>query len=886
MTVPLSLIRSHTPTTLTKCYSLEDGELHKKTAAQMTAGEITRVQVDSAAQFAVVLQQLEHNQALCYGVTEHDSVKVYSRKEYERRGEPADAITRTKDHFSWSDGPGILFLDYDPDDSKALPHNELMAILTAVVPELDDSARVWWASSSSLIYNEQEQLAGIKGQRVYVLVADAADIPRAGEVLFKRLWLAGQGYYTVSRSGAALERTIVDNSVWQTNRLDFAAGARCTPPLEQRRGNPAVYDGGLLDTVHALPDLTPEEEAQIKAEKDKALAKVKDEIAVARQTYIEQVAARLVEHSGQESTPEALEQARRTVSRAAQQRVLTGDFVLTLADQTEVTVGEVLDNPSEYHGWQTLDPLEPEYDDYKVVGKLFLIGGRPNLYSFAHGGRNFRLIRQPRRIEHEQGDMAGTTRKTLDYLRNLPDVFDKGSALAHVRDGQARTMDIHELAFWLGGVAQYYRSTANGEKNIDPPPQTLNQLLAIGDGRHLRPLRAVVSAPVIDTDGRVLERVGYDAKTQLYLDMPAEPPPVPAFVGEDDVEAALETLMAPFRDFATATALDKGVLLAAILTAVQRFALPTAPAIGVDAPVQGTGKTYLSKCLCMLGTGAEPAAAPPTDTRNDEEVRKRLFAAALKGETVLFLDNIVGTFRSPATAALLTSPTITDRVLGKSEQLTVPSRMLLLFTGNNLTLAGDMPRRVLKCRLDAKLENPAARHFNHSPLDYIRRHRQELVQAALTIIRGYLQSVEYLFLGGAVPDESTASFEDWDTLVRQPVAWLTQRHADIEDPGEALKSAVAEDPEVEMLAELLKNIEAVMGNGGFKARQLCSVPATPGDDAQALQESLNDVLPGPITSRAVGIALRYRLGRIAGGRRLAKRGRGSKNAALYRVEQV
>ena len=53
-------------------------------------------------------------------------------------------------------------------------------------------------------------------------------------------------------------------------------------------------------------------------------------------------------------------------------------------------------------------------------------------------------------------------------------------------------------------------------------------------------------------------------------------------------------------------AVDRGVHLAALLTAAIRPTLPTAPGIGYDAPVQASGKTLLAKCAGALATGALP----------------------------------------------------------------------------------------------------------------------------------------------------------------------------------------------------------------------------------------------------------------------------------------
>jgi hypothetical protein len=103
-------------------------------------------------------------------------------------------------------------------------------------------------------------------------------------------------------------------------------------------------------------------------------------------------------------------------------------------------------------------------------------------------------------------------------------------------------------------------------------------------------------------------------------------------------------------------------------------------------------------------------------------------------------DNVVGTFDSASMAAALTSANYTDRVLGKSECVLVPNKAILLMTGNNLTLAGDMARRVLVCRIDPRTDQPFAREFDLDPLAHTLAHRQEMVAAALTIIRGWLTS--------------------------------------------------------------------------------------------------------------------------------------------------
>ena len=148
-------------------------------------------------------------------------------------------------------------LDHDPDE-VALSREDLVALIRSAAPGLAGSAMLWWPSASSHICDAEtgRDLTGLRGQRIYLMVSEAADVPRAGAALVDRFWAAGQGRIVVSVAGAALERCPIDSSVWQPERLDFAAGACCGMGLVQRRGEPLLIPGGceIVDTRVALPD--------------------------------------------------------------------------------------------------------------------------------------------------------------------------------------------------------------------------------------------------------------------------------------------------------------------------------------------------------------------------------------------------------------------------------------------------------------------------------------------------------------------------------------------------------------------------------------------------------------------------------------------------------
>ena len=504
--------------------------------------------------------------------------------------------------------------------------------------------------------------------------------------------------------------------------------------------------------------------------------------------------------------------------------------------------------------------------------------GLGTLFKLAADGGWVRPKRYKRqRIEHFSGSTQVTTDKVLEHLRDADLFFDRGSELVYADGEGLHRTNGAALAYALAKHVRFVQPSARGkgdekkivDQPIDPPPAVLQQIAAIDRG--LKRIRAAVTAPVMAPDGRIVQQYGHDAGTDLYIVADCGGVKVPECVSESVALAALGTLWHPFREFDCATNLDRGVLLAAILTAIERPALSTAPGFAMDAPLQGSGKTYLAQCLAALAQGSLPAVDPPVDDEN--EIRKRLLSAALAAPAVIVWDNLVGTLRSAALAAFLTSETYTDRVLGESRSATGETRILFLCTGNNVQLAGDMPRRVLRCRLDAHTENPETRVFHDNPRGDILRRRHELVQAGLTLMRGHQQS-------DWKPTSTTASFEAWDALVRQCVAWVASLKPDqFQDPGDAFMASKDDDPEREELAELLDGLVAVLdvgalaaNDGWFTAKDVwMAVDDAKTAEAAGLRATLQPLCAHGLSPKAIGRVLTFRKDRQIGGRCLRAR---------------
>ena len=322
-----------------------------------------------------------------------------------------------------------------------------------------------------------------------------------------------------------------------------------------------------------------------------------------------------------------------------------------------------------------------------------------------------------------------------------------------------------------------------------------------------------------------------------------------------------------------------------MLSAAMRPSLPTCPAFGFDAPAAGTGKTLLAKCVAAVGTGTDVPVLPPA--QEEDECRKRLFAALRGGEKALLWDNVREPLGNAVIDSFLTSPSFADRVLGVSETQELPNKALFLVTGNNLVLTGDTHRRVLKVRLDAEAEQPFRREFAFDPLERVIRERQKIVVAALTIIRAYITAGSPRRGQGR-----TASFELWDNLVRQPLCWLREVVSgsgrtdvpEFADPIESITRAESENPEQTKLSAMLAAWASSFGTTAT------TVATAMGEDRMRhvhLFDAMEEIAGqhGKINPRMLGRWIERNAEQRCGGLRFVRAGK-SHGVVLWEVRQT
>ncbi|RYF71718.1 MAG: hypothetical protein EOO29_29545, partial [Comamonadaceae bacterium] len=263
-TLQLTVFTATVPARLTKLLSLKsDGTLAKESAANMMRGSAERKAVSGLQELADLLEGLNPAQATSWGVCDRPLVVIVLEREV---AETPDAVSRTRRHFAYPAGPGVLMLDHDGAPDGDLDADTFRARLIEACPALADAPMLWRPSCSAGVRATADgrELSPLARHRLYIPVRDASRIPEAGRALVQLLWAAGHGWFEVGKAGQALERSLIDASVWQPERLDF-----CAPPvlglgLQRPHAAPRIFGDplGLFDLALIPHDADTNKQAQ------------------------------------------------------------------------------------------------------------------------------------------------------------------------------------------------------------------------------------------------------------------------------------------------------------------------------------------------------------------------------------------------------------------------------------------------------------------------------------------------------------------------------------------------------------------------------------------------------------------------------------------------
>lgn len=308
-------------------------------------------------------------------------------------------------------------------------------------------------------------------------------------------------------------------------------------------------------------------------------------------------------------------------------------------------------------------------------------------------------------------------------------------------------------------------------------------IVALQNWPGIRELDEVHNGPFIRPNGSVGGlRAGYDPDSRCWIDTSEDWSELTTPPTEQEARQAAATLLEIIDEFPMMSDADRSAWLAALLTLVARPAFQgPSPLYVLTATTPGSGKTLLSKLIGAIVNGQSPGMR--TLSKNEEENKKMITAALQSGASLLVFDNVAGQIQSRVLDGFLTSDFWTDRILGKTQEVTLPNRTVSILSTNNATVSGDTARRSIAIRLAPLEERPECRVFRIADLErHVRENRRRLLIAAIRILQWHVargcpqqKTCRHRDADGndiELPVGKMGSFEAWSALVQQAILGL------------------------------------------------------------------------------------------------------------------
>lgn len=386
------------------------------------------------------------------------------------------------------------------------------------------------------------------------------------------------------------------------------------------------------------------------------------------------------------------------------------------------------------------------------------------------GGRHTRRPRSRPSLNAGQQNLSTITEeawKALQEANNPPVLYRRLGSIVRVEKGDdgkpiLQTVTQDRMRHRLSEVAEWDKLTQKGRQPAKPPVDVVKNVLATPDP-HLPVLREIVEIPVFGPGGDLQTQPGYHhASRTLYTPPPGfRLPPLPDRPTIEDLRRAKSIILDDLLgDFPFVGDPDRAHAVALLLLPLVRNLIdgPT-PLHLLKKPMPGTGATLMVEAITLASTGRVVSMMTLPDS--EREVEYTIAAVLKSGPSVVLLDNVGRKLDSATLASAITTTQYQSRQVKSSDMLCLPIRCVWVATGNNPTMSGEMARRIVSIRLDAKMERPEGRKgFKHPDLlDWVREHRAELAGAGLTLARSWIEG------GRPKSGQVLGKFENWSGVV-------------------------------------------------------------------------------------------------------------------------
>lgn len=479
--------------------------------------------------------------------------------------------------------------------------------------------------------------------------------------------------------------------------------------------------------------------------------------------------------------------------------------------------------------------------------------------------------------------------EAIKSLTRAPNLYVRTGELVRLSDDSIERLPKAALRTLMSECAEYSKhKMKDGEMvltRVDPPTDLVDCVYEDGRFEPLRQIEQILTVPSMRPDGSILSQRGYDpALKAFYAPKDIVNLDIPEQVSQEEAFEALQRIKDLLAEFPFVHKHHLAASLAAIMTPVLRSAIegPT-PLFLFDSPVPGSGKSLQADIASLIFLGKD---APRKVQAPDDEMRKEIVAELEAGTRLVLIDNIEKPLGGAALDSVLTSTSWTGRRLGRTEMLTLQNYCVWMGTGNNVSIKGDLARRVIRSLIDPVHENPEERtDYKYKNIKrFVLENRASYLRDILLIARARHQS-------GWTGGRNFGSFESWSYWVRESLIWLGE-----EDCVDS-QAAVREGSQTATWAQVVGNLFFVFGGAGKDASKeftakMCwdavfdavggGTPENKAGLSAGYQELVDDQ-----TVKSTAALLKRWTNRVVGGYRLvANPEKKALRGVMYRVENL
>jgi hypothetical protein len=485
------------------------------------------------------------------------------------------------------------------------------------------------------------------------------------------------------------------------------------------------------------------------------------------------------------------------------------------------------------------------------------------------------------RVRVRRGEIHRIAEAAERVLLDMGGYYQTGGAIVRIKtdplSGDVTTDPVTEQAVTvaLSAGADWEAQDRAGKSwnRVDVPPRIIQALTKKGEFRHLKHLNGLARQPYFQ-GSQLVQTSGYNGGSAIYAAFDSATYQLPPAT-ESNARAALEALDVLLDEFHFASPTDRSTAKSAMLAGAIRPSLPLCPAYSISASRPGSGKSYLASLIAAFASSGEPYnTSYPTST---EEASKLALSMMMTSPAVVCFDDMTSDWMAYAAInRMLTSATITDRVLGASKMATARTASLILGTGNNIRPLRDMARRVVTIYLSPRVEDITSIRYRGRPAETVRADRAKYVGHALTIVAAYIKA------GSPRSDNpSIPSYDEWSRLCRDSLIWLGQP-----DPAASLIAQINDDPDMQAFGDFLGHWREYFGERPTMVRTVIDrMDGNPNLKAALLELPVAE--RGAVNPSKLGRYLARHANRIVNGHELRQSPTGERNAwTVIAVDQA